>query len=41
LLLASCAWAALACGKYGPPVRADHKDIPTQGDEQKSDETQP
>jgi hypothetical protein len=41
LLLAGCAGAALACGKYGPPVRSDRKDAPAQSEEQKSEEATP
>ena len=35
LLLTACACAALACGKYGPPVRGDRKDAPAQSEEAK------
>jgi len=38
--LAACLWAVLACGKYGPPVRSEHKPEPAQS-EQKSDEATP
>ena len=41
LLLASCVCAALACGKYGPPVRTDQKDPPSASEGQKSDEAKP
>jgi hypothetical protein len=39
LLLAACC-AGLACGKYGPPVRADQRDQPAQ-DEETSEEATP
>jgi hypothetical protein len=41
LLLAACASAALACGKYGPPVRAEQKPAPAQSEEPKSEEATP
>jgi hypothetical protein len=31
--LAAGIWAALACGKYGQPVRAEHKPEPAQSEE--------
>jgi cytochrome c-type biogenesis protein CcmH/NrfG len=40
LLLAMCAGAALACGKYGPPVRAEQKPATTPS-EPKSEEATP
>jgi predicted small lipoprotein YifL len=41
LLLASWVCAVLACGKYGPPVRADQKDRPSTSAEPESDEAKP
>jgi hypothetical protein len=37
LLLASAAVAALACGKYGPPVRSDQQDAPAQSETPQSE----
>jgi hypothetical protein len=38
-LLAGCCCAALACGKYGPPVRSDQKDRPAQNEEKSAEAT--
>ena len=39
LLLAACCCAALGCGKYGPPLRAQKS--PPVLDEEKSEEATP
>ncbi len=38
-LLAACAWLALACGKYGPPVRAEQQEAPPQSEEKGEEAT--
>lgn len=38
LLLAAVACAFLACGKYGPPVRADKSDAPATSESEQKDE---
>jgi hypothetical protein len=40
LCLAACASAALACGKYGPPLRAEQKAEPVQTEEPSEAETE-
>jgi hypothetical protein len=41
LLLAGCACAALACGKYGPPVRASEREKAAQEEAAKNEEATP
>ena len=41
LLLAGCACAALACGKYGPPVRASEREKAAQEEAQQNEEATP
>jgi hypothetical protein len=41
LLLASCVCAAIACGKYGPPVRASEREKAAQEEAAKSEEAMP
>ena len=40
-LLVWAAFAALSCGKYGPPVRAEQKPAPVESERQSGDEATP